>query len=251
MLEQISVTVLTKNSERYLERCLDALTEFDEVVILDNGSEDKTLEIAATYANVKIVEHSFIGFGPMKNLAAEYASNDWIFSIDSDEVLSDVLLKSISRLKPEKTDFIYAIHRLNHYKGRPIRCCGWYPDTVLRLFNRTHTQFNDAMVHESLILKPGTEKMTLYGELKHYPFDNVASLISKMQSYSTLYAQQSNKASSPSKAFWRAVFAFFKNYFLQKGFLCGYEGLVISVSNANGVFYKYMKLYEKRLGEKQ
>jgi len=251
MLDQITVTILTKNSQKYLSRCLDALKAFDEVLILDNGSEDETLNIAGKYENVTILEHPFIGFGPMKNIAVEKARNDWIFSVDSDEVASEELISSIRQVDPALTGRIYAVSRLNHYNGKPIHCCGWYPDTVLRLFNRTHTQFNEAMVHESLILKPETEKMALSGELKHYPFDNVASLIAKMQSYSTLYAQQSNKASSPSKAFWRAVFAFFKNYFLQKGFLCGYEGLVISVSNANGVFYKYMKLYEKRPGEKQ
>jgi len=250
MVDQITVTVLTKNSQKYLSRCLDALKAFDEVLLLDNGSEDETLKIAENYENVTILEHPFIGFGPMKNMAAEKARNDWIFSVDSDEVASGELIDSIRQADPAQIKRIYAVSRLNHYNGKPVRCCGWYPDTVLRLFNRTHTQFNGAMVHESLILKPETEKMELSGELKHYPFDDIASLISKMQSYSTLYAQQSNKTSSSSKAFWRAVFAFFKNYFLQKGFLCGYEGLIISVSNANGVFYKYMKLYEKQLGEK-
>jgi len=250
MVDKISVTILTKNSQKYLKQCLDALGNFDEVLILDNGSNDKTLEIVAGYENVTLIEHSFIGFGPMKNLAAEKARNDWIFSVDSDEIVSEVLVDSIRELDPVQVSRVYTIDRLNHYNGKPIRCCGWYPDIVMRLFNRTYTHFNDAMVHESLLLKPDTQKTALAGTLKHYPFDDIGSLISKMQSYSTLYAQQSEKTSSPLKAFGRATFAFFKNYFLQKGFLCGYEGLVISVSNANGVFYKYMKLYEKQCGEK-
>ena len=244
MLDQITVTILTKNSQKYLSRCLDALKEFDEVLILDNGSDDETLKIAENYANVTILEHSFIGFGPMKNMAVEKARNDWIFSVDSDEVASKELIDAIRETDPAYINRVYTVNRINHYNGKPIRCCGWYPDTVLRLFNRTHTQFNGAMVHESLILKPETKKQKLSGELKHYPFDDIASLISKLQSYSTLYVQGNTKKSSPAKAFWRATFAFFKNYFLQRGFACGYEGLVISISNANGVFYKYMKLYE-------
>jgi len=250
MVDKITVTILTKNSQKYLKQCLDALEKFDEVLILDNGSNDGTLEIASGYANVTLIEHPFIGFGPMKNLAAEKARNDWIFSVDSDEIVSKVLIHSIEQLDPACINRVYTIDRLNHYNGKPIQCCGWYPDTVMRLFNRTYTHFNDAMVHESLILKPDTQKFALAGELKHYPFDDIEALISKMQSYSTLYAQQSKKTSSPLKAFSRATFAFFKNYFLQKGFLCGYEGLIISVSNANGVFYKYMKLYEKQCRER-
>ncbi len=250
MVDKISVTILTKNSQKYLKQCLDALEDFDEVLILDNGSNDRTLEIAAGYANVTLIEHPFIGFGPMKNLATEKARNDWIFSVDSDEIASEVLVDSIGQLDQTRISRVYTIDRLNHYNGKPIQCCGWHPDIVMRLFNRTYTRFNDAMVHESLILKPDTQKFALAGTIKHYPFDDIESLISKMQSYSTLYAQQSGKTSSPLKAFARATFSFFRNYFLKKGFLCGYEGLVISVSNANGVFYKYMKLYEKQCGEK-
>ncbi len=246
MVEHISVTILTKNSERYLARCLEALTPFDEVLILDNGSTDKTLSIAERFGNVTIVEHPFTGFGPMKNLAASKARNGWILSIDSDEIATEAMVEAIGRLDASRTEAVYSFSRLNHYRGRPVRCCGWYPDRVVRLYHRDHTRFSDAMVHESLQLSPRSERIELDAPLLHYPFNSIEELIDKMQRYSTLYAEQSPSASSPSKAFWRASFAFFRNYFLQRGFLCGYEGLLISVSNAAGVFYKYMKLYEKR-----
>ena len=248
MTDRISVTILTKNSQKYLKACLEALRSFDEVVILDNGSTDETLAIAREYDNVTIHEHPFIGFGPMKNLAARNARNDWIFSVDSDEILSPELVESIRKLDATCTDTVYAVNRLNHYRGKPIRCCGWYPDFVTRLYHRGHTAFSDAKVHESLVLQPDTKKVMLQnGMIEHYPFDSVEELLQKLQTYSTLYAKQSTKSSTPSKAFFRALFAFFKHYIFQRGFLCGYEGLLISVSNANGVFYKYMKLYEKRL----
>ena len=248
MTDRISVTILTKNSQKYLRACLESLQDFDEVVILDNGSTDDTLAIARSFGNVTIHEHPFIGFGPMKNLAARKARNDWILSIDSDEILSPALVESIRKLDATRTDTVYAANRLNHYRGKPIRCCGWYPDLVTRLYHRGHTAFSDAKVHESLVLRPETRKVTLEGGvIEHYPFDSVEELLEKLQKYSTLYAGQSTKPSSPKKAFFRALFAFFKHYLFQRGFLCGYEGLLISVSNANGVFYKYMKLYEKRL----
>ena len=250
MVERISVTILTKNSERYLARCLDALAEFDEILIVDNGSSDATLEIAARYHNVRVVEHEFTGFGPLKNFAVKEAKNDWIFSVDSDEVATPKLIDSIKELSFKDIENIYTVERLNHYRQKPVKCCGWYPDEVMRLFNRRFTSFSDAMVHESLIVPNGAKIVKLEGELLHYPFDSVESLIAKMQSYSTLYAKGSDKPSSPAKAFFRATFAFFRNYILQRGFLCGYEGLLISVSNANGVFYKYMKLYEKRREKK-
>ncbi len=246
MVNEISVTILTKNSQKYLKRCLDALQEFNEIIILDNGSNDKTLEIARSYPNVKIVEHEFIGFGPLKNLAVRYASYDWIFSIDSDEIATPELINAIKNFDPAKFRNIYAIYRENYYNGHLVKCCGWHPDIVSRLFNRTHTSFSNVMVHESLITHHDTKKCLLDGVLEHHPFDSVTSLIEKMQSYSALYAGQSNKSSSPAKAFLRAMFAFFKNYILQKGIFYGYEGLLISVSNANGVFYKYMKLYERQ-----
>ena len=244
MVEKISVTILTKNSQKYLKESLNALKPFDEVIILDNGSTDSTLEIASSFDNVKIVEHEFIGFGPMKNLAAEFAKNDWIFSVDSDEIVSKELIDSIKMLNPKNIGHLYSVSRLNHYRKKAIKCCGWYPDVVTRLYNKNSARFSDAMVHESIVA--GANKVVkLSGYLKHYPFDDIDLMISKIQKYSTLFSEQTNRRSSPLKAFSRATFAFFKSYFLKKGFLCGYEGILISVYNSTTVFFKYMKLYEK------
>lgn len=245
MLDQISVTILTKDSQAYIKECLEALKAFDEVVVLDNGSCDDTISIAQSFSNVKVIEHPFIGFGPLKNLAIEHAKHDWIFSVDSDEILSQELVGEVSKLSLEENS-IYSISRDNYYKGRLIQGCGWQNDYVHRIFNRKTTQFNDKQVHESLILNETIHLQKLTHKMKHYSFNSVEELVNKMQKYSTLWAQEHKgiKSSSPSKAFFRATFAFIKNYLFQKGFLYGYEGLVISVSNANGVFYKYMKLYE-------
>ncbi len=244
----VSAIVLAKNSEKRIGACLESLATFDEVVVMDSGSEDGTLSIASRFGNTRIFKSTLTGFGELRNLAIFYARNDWIFCIDSDEAAPPELLREMEslRLDPQK---VYSIARENHYNGRRVRCCGWSPDRVLRLFNRRHTAFNSNLVHESLVIKGDTTIVSLKNALLHYPFSDASDLITKMQFYSTLYADQhaGAKASSPSKAVSRAVIAFLKNYFLQLGFLNGYVGLIISVSNANGVFYKYMKLHERNL----
>jgi len=251
--ENITVTILTKNSAKHLEECLQALQRFDEVVILDNGSTDNTMEIARTFQNVKVYEHVFTGFGPLKILATEKASNDWVLSIDSDEIVSRELAEEIELLNlREKT--VYSIRRDNYYSRKKISCCGWEHDRVNRLFNRQETGFDEKLVHESLRLNSNLIIRKLHHPLKHLTFDNASHLLKKMEHYSTLWAKgnKGKKHSSALKAFTRGLFVFLKSYILQKGFLCGYQGLVISVSNANGAFYKYIKLYEaNRSNERQ
>ena len=245
MQNKISVTILTKNSSKYLSECLKSVECFDEIIVLDNGSSDNTIEIAKTFANVKIFTSPFIGFGPLKNLAASYASNDWIFSLDSDEVVSEGLRQEILNTKFEEHT-IYEFERLNHYDGKIVTCCGWSPDKVLRIYNKNATSYNDAQVHESII-KNNMKIVKIDGKLIHYSFDSVESLLDKLQRYSTLWAEQNRfkRSSSITKATMRSLFAFFKNFILQKGFLCGKEGFLISVCNALGVFFKYTKLAEK------
>ncbi|WP_333804560.1 glycosyltransferase family 2 protein [Sulfurospirillum sp.] len=244
---KISVTILTKNSEEHLTKCIGALQSFDEIIILDNGSTDNTLTIAQQYPNVKIFKNEFIGFGPLKNLAIHYTQNDWIFSIDSDEITTPALINEIHSINFNQNT-IYSIKRSNFYGTKKMQCCGWDNDFVKRIFNKQSTKFSDDLVHESLI-ENGLKIEKLKNGLEHYSFKNVDELIDKMQKYSSLWAQdkKSKKKASPFQAVVRAFFTFIKFYFLKKGFLNGYEGLVISISNANGVFYKYIKLYEKNL----
>ncbi len=246
MKNKITVTILTKNSQKYMQECLSQLTSFDEVIVLDNGSSDATMEIAQEFLNVTIYKHDFIGFGPLKKLAVSYARNEWILSVDSDEIFNDALVEEISNLKLNK-DNVYSILRDNYYNKKLVKCCGWDNDYVERLFNKSVVNFNDKQVHESLDITPSMKTKKLNNSFKHYSFDSADQLLSKMNSYAKLYAKEhkNKKHSSPFKAFLKGSFAFFKNYILQKGFLSGSEGLLIAISNANGVFYKYIMLYEE------
>jgi glycosyltransferase involved in cell wall biosynthesis len=244
LINHISVVIIAKDAEQHIEACLKAAKNFNEVILYLNNCSDRTEEIAESFSNVSIIHGEFTGFGTTKKRAVSYAKNDWILSLDSDEILSPELIEEISTQTLNK-HHVYAILRNNYYQQKWIKCCGWEDDYVERLFNKTVTNFNEKEVHEGIITEDVTiEKLN--ASLNHYPFDNAGQLLSKMNSYATLYAKQhqGKKASSPVKALTSGFFAFIKNYFLQKGFLCGYEGLLISISNANGAFYKYIKLYE-------
>ncbi|WP_439881303.1 glycosyltransferase family 2 protein [Pontibacter sp. MBLB2868] len=240
----ISVTVLTKNSQKLLSTCLSALQDFDEVIVLDNGSTDNTIAIAKQFQNVKVIETPFIGFGPLKNFAAQSAANNWILSIDSDEVLADDLKAELLNLELSDTT-VYSFKRHNYYRNKHIRACGWDNDVVLRLYNKCSTSFANLQVHE-YVRTEGLEVQQIAGTLHHYSYDSIAQLISKSNSYTSLFASENRflKKSSPFKSYYKWVFSFFKNYVLQRGFLYGYEGFTISFTNAAGAFYKYMKLYE-------
>lgn len=242
----ISVTMLVKNAEKYLPACLSALQDFAEIIVLDNGSTDNTLNIAAEFENVKIHHHPFVGFGPMKNLAESLASYDWILNIDSDEILSAELVAELAALDLNNINQVYAFLRINHYRGKPIKTCGWYPDYVSRLYHRTLVKFNDKQVHESLIIPNGVERVKLKHSCTHYSFDGAASLINKLQQYTTLFAEQQKfrKKASIGEAIVHGITSFIKNYFLKKGILDGADGFVISFANASGSYYKYVKLAE-------
>lgn len=240
----ISVTILTKNSQKYLREVLDALVEFEEVVIYDNGSTDATLEIIKEYSNITLYQGLFLGFGATHNYVSSLARYDWILSIDSDEVVSPALLAEIKQLKLAENT-VYSLSRHNEFNGKFIWFCGWYPDRVVRLYHRQFTKFSADLVHEAIEIE-NMQKIALNAPLRHYSYSCVADFITKMQAYSDLFAQQNahKKSSSPLKALLHAKFAFLRNYFLKGGILGGYEGFLISFYNAHTTFYKYLKLYE-------
>lgn len=243
MIKDISAIVITKNASQYISECLKALEDFSEVIILDNGSDDNTLQIARGFEKVKVFEHEFIGFGPLRKLATSYTKNDWILSIDSDEILSEEAIKYIDGLDLNK-EYVYSFRRLNHYNGRAIKGCGWYPDKVKRLFNKNETNFNDNHVHESVI---STKVKNIPFDIKHYTCGNVSQMLEKMNKYTTIYANEKagKKKTSLLKAIVSAKWAFIKSFIFKRGFLYGTDGLAISICNSLGAFFKHFKLLEK------
>jgi len=238
----ISICILTKNAEKTLEATLESVKTFSEVILLDTGSTDSTVSIAQKYPNVKFFETLFTGFGELRNKAASLAENEWIFALDSDEIIPPSLLAEISSLSLNPS-FAYTIPRHNFYNNKRIRGCGWAPDRVSRIYHRKQIQFGLDKVHESLDTK---NFISLTAPILHTPYRSTQEFLAKMQHYSTLFAEQykHKRRSSFSKAFFHALFAFFRSYFLRRGFLDGTEGLLISIYNANTTFYKYIKLKE-------
>jgi glycosyltransferase involved in cell wall biosynthesis len=243
----ISAVILVKNAEKTIAECLESLCAFGEVVLLDNGSTDATLDIAAKYPNVKIFhEPNFCGFGKMKNIALSKATNDWILSIDSDEVIMPEIVSQINAMQLNDNTVV-ALSRLNYYGDRCMKCCGWYPDYVWRIFNRKYTRFNENIVHEGVETKPDTQKVYIKDAIKHYAADSMESIIQKMNRYTTLSAQEKykkGKKASVIGAIFRFIHTFNMNYFFRRGIFYGYKGFVVSLLNASGSFYRHMKLYE-------
>ncbi len=243
----ISAVILVKNAEKTIAECLESLCAFGEVVLLDNGSTDATLDIAAKYPNVKIFhEPNFCGFGKMKNIALSKATNDWILSIDSDEGIMPEIVSQINAMQLNDNTVV-ALSRLNYYGDRCMKCCGWYPDYVWRIFNRKYTRFNENIVHEGVETKPDTQKVYIKDAIKHYAADSMESIIQKMNRYTTLSAQEKykkGKKASVIGAIFRFIHTFNMNYFFRRGIFYGYKGFVVSLLNASGSFYRHMKLYE-------
>jgi len=243
VINNISVVIIAKNSEKSINNCLSATIFFHEVIIYLNNSTDRTREIASKFSNVKIIDGPFLGFGKTKRKATEYASNDWILSIDSDECINAELLDSLRFINLNK-DCVYKVKTQSFYKNQRILFCGLGNEKRVRLFNRKTTNFNDSIVHEKIIDK-NFQCITLNGYIKHYSYYSISDFIQKTDFYSSLYAEQNSKYSSPILAILKSIVCFANFYIIKFGFLDGYVGFLVSYSNANYVFYKYLKLYAK------
>lgn len=239
----ISVTILTKNAAATLFSVLQATRPFSEVIILDTGSTDETLEIASGFSNVKVRKAPFNGFGPAHNLAANHASYDWVLSLDSDEVPTSALVQEILSLNLD-TQCVYSFPFHNYFNGKWIKGCGWYPDRHVRLYHKKTTAFSTDYVHEK-ILADRTRTVDLKHPVKHYSYRSISDLLAKMEVYTELFARQNHgkQPSSFGKACLHGLYAFIKAYFFQRGVFVGKEGLIISLYKGQTSFYKYLKLW--------
>jgi glycosyltransferase involved in cell wall biosynthesis len=243
---KISVVVIAKDSIRTIRECLESLRSFEDVVVYDNGSTDGTQAVCAEYPNVHLVEGEFLGFGPTKRLASTYARYDWIFSLDSDEIVTTASIKTLQDARLDAR-CVYTIRRVNYYRDREIRHA-WSGDVLPRIFCRTHTQISEHKVHEGVITK-GMQVRALDVAVKHLRYTTISEFILKADKYSTLFAEHhaGKRGSSPLQALLRSGVAFLRKYIFKLGFLDGYPGLILAYSNMIENFYKYMKLYELNL----
>lgn len=245
-MPKISVYVLTFNEEDKIEAALSSVTWADEILVADSFSTDRTVEIARRYTD-RIVQLPFEGFGKLRNDAVAQARHDWIFSLDADERCTPEARDEILRIVADTGSAdAYYVPRRNLFLGRWIRHSGWYPDyRQPQLYRKGVVRFKEEAVHESYVVTGRTGY--LRNAIWQVPYSDLSQLIAKMNRYSTLGATKlAEKGAAPGMgaALMHAVAAFLKPYVFKLGFLDGWAGFVLALSNFEATFYKYAKRRE-------
>jgi glycosyltransferase involved in cell wall biosynthesis len=243
-MANISVIIITKNEAHNIRSCLESVSWADEIIVVDSGSSDDTVNICKTLGAQVHVTADWPGFGIQKNRALSYATCEWVLSLDADERVTPELHSEIdSAVNNPHGHSGFRIPRLSSFCGRYMRHSGWHPDFVTRLFRRGSARFSDDLVHESLIVDGSVGK--LRQSLLHETFRDLDELLEKINQYSTagaLTLSKKNKTATLKMAVARAVWAFFRTYILRAGFLDGREGFMLAVSTAESTYYRYAKL---------
>jgi glycosyltransferase involved in cell wall biosynthesis len=256
----LSVAIITYNEAHNLARTLASVAFADEVVVVDSGSTDGTVEIAKGFG-ARVFERSWPGFAPQKNFAIAQCSGDWVLSLDADEELSPELRAQICTLLPSNPPAdAYFLKRRNLFLGRWIKRGGYYPDAKLRLFRRTAANFTstphfeDRPVHETIVFDGEAAKLDF--DLIHHAYPTLESYVEHMDRYSTLGAAllvQRERTSDAWPAFWWNILVvpqltFTWNYICRLGFLDGREGLLLHLYHSAYVSWKYAKAWHTRHG---
>lgn len=241
---KLSVILITKNESNNILECLNSVKFADEWIIVDSGSNDDTVAKARSFG-ATVIEMDWPGFGPQKNRALDTATGDWILSIDADErvtpELADEILHTIH--SPDPVD-AYDILRKGWYCGKFMNHGDWSNDYVTRLFRQGKARFTDDKVHEKLVVSGTTQR--LRSSMLHYSFLNFSQVLQKIDSYSDLSARQKyqqGKKASVGTAFGHGIWAFIRSYIIKGGFLDGSQGLALAISNAEGSYYRYLKIW--------
>ncbi len=240
----ITVSIITKNEESNIKRCLESVKWADEIIVVDSGSTDKTLEICQIY-HCKIIETEWLGFGLTKQIGVNAATNDWILSIDADEEVTEGLKVKILEIVKSTTYHAFNIKRVSYYLKKRIKCSGWQTDYPLRLFNKQYGNFNDESVHESVIMD-SENISTIHELLYHYPYQSISSHIGKINLYTQLGADKlfdKGKKVTLIYALLSGIVKFIKMYLIKRGFLDGKEGFVLAVLSGFSSTLKYFKLW--------
>lgn len=246
----LSATIITLNASRHLPACLDSLAFCDEIVIVDSGSTDDTLEIARQ-RGARVIHHDWPGFGRQKQYAVEQAAHEWILSLDADERVSDELRRSIQETLNQPAHDAYRFARCNRFLGRYLRYGEGYPDWSLRLFNRRHARWSDDDVHEK-VLAEGVHG-DLQGDLLHDSADSLEAYLTKQNRYTSLAAKAAvdrGKSAHAGHLLLSPFFRFLKFYVFKRGFLDGLPGLIHILIGCINSFSKYAKMIELRRGAK-
>jgi glycosyltransferase involved in cell wall biosynthesis len=243
----VSVVIIAKNEAHIIEQTLMAAqTLTDDVIVVDSGSTDGTEDIVKRN-NARFIEVNWLGFGPTKNKGIDAAYNDWILSIDADEIPDQELMKNISYLDLSNDSVVYNIRFKTFLGNKVIRFGEWGNDSHIRLFNRTKVRWNNNQVHERLQLTADTLIKNIEGYIHHYTSKDLGEYVNKMTKYALLNAEGNfvkGKQSGWLQRNFSHHFSFISNYFFRLGFFDGIQGYWIAKITAYYTFVKYARLYE-------
>jgi len=247
----ISACVTVFNESQNIRRCLDSVRWADEIVVIDSLSEDDTVAICKEYTD-KVYEHEWLGYIGQKNLIRDRASCKWILFIDADEEVSPDLRDEIrDEFESGRCRAVsgYEFPRMVWYLGKWIRYGDWYPDYKLRLFQKADGHCGGIEPHDHVVITAGEVKKLIH-PLYHYTYDNLFDHLGTINRFSKISALESHKAGrrcGPTDLLLRPVIRFLRAYFMKRGFMDGYHGLVIAMAISFSTFVKYAKLWEMQL----
>lgn len=243
---KLTVTVITYNEADHIQHALESVAWADEIIVVDSGSTDGTVDLARPLAT-QVIVREWRGYSEQKNFAADHASNDWVLSLDADERVTPALAEEIRAvLTREPQARGYRVRRVSRYLGQWIRSTDWFPDYQLRLYDRRAGRWNGMRIHESFRLNDGAPAR-MDGELHHHAYRDISHHLKKIDTYTTMLAEQSHdegRRTNPVAMAMHPLFAFLRNYVLRRGFMDGTVGFIISFLNAYYVFLKLAKLWE-------
>ena len=241
----LSVALIVKNEEKNLPDCLKSVAFAGQVVVVDSGSHDRTVRIASDFG-CDVFNEPWRGFGPQKQFAIEQCREAWILVLDADERIPPETACVIRQIV-NSSDIAagYSFPRRNFFQGRWVRHAGWWPDRVIRLFQKGRGRMTDAAVHEAIIVEGRVAALKV--PIDHWTESRLGPILRKIDHYSTLGAEEAfaaGRRSTPWGALLRAEMTFLQDYLLRGGFLDGSQGLTLAVTDAVNKFFKYAKLSE-------
>ncbi|MGC8727810.1 MAG: glycosyltransferase family 2 protein [Elusimicrobiales bacterium] len=250
---KISAVLIARNEEKKIEKCLEGIKWCDEIIFIDQSSQDKTVDIAKRYTDKIFVTNPKGICNPDRNFGISKAENDWILIIEADEVVCEDLRREISEVLSQNKADIFYLPVKTFFSGRWIKTCGWYPGYIPRLFRKGSVIFEED-IHTNGIFK--TDKIGyLKNDLLHYSYDDINEWMEKFKRYTDRYAlEYYKKGLKPSlilsvkEILVRPLYFFLLKYFWLKGFKDGWRGFFISLSSALTVmfsYFKFLEIYEK------
>lgn len=250
-MAKLTACIITFNEEMKIEDCIKSLVPVaDEIVIVDSGSTDHTVDIAYRYTENVYIENDWQGYGIQRQKAQGYATGDWILMIDADERVTPELVSEIMTvISDDDRNRVYAVPRLSWCFGRFIRHGGWYPDYVARLYPRGGAMYGDEQVHEKLHYGNEMKLLKLKGDLLHYTYNDLHHYLVKSAGYAREWAiqrERRGKTASLAQGAWHALACFLRMYLLRAGFLDGRTGLLLALLSAHSTFVKYADLWLRR-----